>query len=43
MADEPAMQAWAETLVEQARTEGVELTGDDGLSTALIRRVLQTG
>ena len=43
MGDEPAMQAWAQALVEQARTQGVELTGDDGLLTALIRRVLQTG
>lgn len=41
--DEPAMQAWAEALVEQARTEGVELTGDNGLLTALVQRVLQTG
>jgi len=41
--DEPAMQAWAEALVEQARTQGVELTGDNGLLTALVQRVLQTG
>jgi transposase-like protein len=41
--DEPAMQAWAEALVDQARTQGVELTGDSGLLTALIQRVLQTG
>jgi transposase-like protein len=41
--DEPAMRAWAEQLVEQARSEGVELTGDDGLLTALVRQVLQTG
>ena len=41
--DEPAMQAWAEALVDQARTQGVELTGDNGLLTALIQRVLQTG
>jgi putative transposase len=41
--DEPAMRAWAEQLVEQARAQGVELTGDDGLLTALVRRVLQTG
>jgi transposase-like protein len=43
MGDEPAMEAWAEALVEQARTQGVELTGDDGLLAALIRRVLQAG
>ena len=30
-------------LVEGARSEGVELTGDDGLLTALVRQVLQTG
>jgi hypothetical protein len=43
MHDEPAMRAWAEQLVEQARTDGVELTGNDGLLTALVRQVLQTG
>jgi putative transposase len=41
--DEPAMQAWAEALVAQARTDGVELTGENGLLTALVQRVLQTG
>jgi len=41
--DEPAMRDWAAELVDRARTEGVELTGDDGLLTALVRRVLQTG
>ena len=41
--DEPAMRDWADELVERARTEGVELTGDDGLLTALVRQVLQTG
>src|SRR5205823_1776004 len=30
-------------LVARARAEGVELTGDDGLLTAMIRQVLQTG
>jgi putative transposase len=29
--------------VERARSEGVELTGDNGLLTALVRQVLQTG
>jgi hypothetical protein len=33
--DEPAMRDWAAELVERARSEGVELTGDDGLLTAL--------
>ena len=41
--DDPAMRAWAEELVARARSEGVELTGDKGLLTALVRRVLQTG
>jgi len=41
--DEPAMREWAEALVSQARTSGVELTGDNGLLTALVRQVLQTG
>jgi len=37
------MRDWAAELVERARAEGVELTGDDGLLTALVRQVLQTG
>jgi putative transposase len=37
------MRDWAAELVERARSEGVELTGDDGLLTALVRQVLQTG
>lgn len=41
--DEPAMRDWAEDLVERARTEGVELTGEGGLLTALVRQVLQCG
>jgi putative transposase len=41
--DEPAMRDWATELVERARSEGVELTGDNGLLTALVRQVLQTG
>ncbi len=41
--DTPAMREWAEQLVERARAEGVELTGDDGLLTAMVRQVLQTG
>jgi hypothetical protein len=41
--DEPAMREWADALVAQARSEGVELTGENGLLTALVRRVLQTG
>jgi putative transposase len=41
--DEPAMRDWAAELVERARTDGVELTGENGLLTALVRQVLQTG
>src|SRR5215204_2179858 len=41
--DEPAMRDWAAELVARARSEGVELTGDDGLLTGLVRQVLQTG
>src|SRR5438477_11898937 len=40
--DTPAMREWAEQLVARARAEGVELTGDDGLLTAMVRQVLQT-
>ncbi len=39
----PAMRDWAEALVAQARSEGVSLTGEGGLLTAMIRQVLQTG
>ena len=41
--DEPAMREWATELVERARLDGVELTGEKGLLTALVRQVLQTG
>ena len=41
--DAPAMREWAEQLVAHARAAGVELTGDDGLLTAMVRQVLQTG
>ena len=40
---ETAMADWAELLVAQARADGVELTGDGGLLTGLVRQVLQTG
>ena len=38
-------QMWRafDLMVERARSEGVELTGDNGLLTALVRQVLQTG
>jgi transposase-like protein len=41
--DEPAMREWAAEVVDRARHDGVELTGDNGLLTALVRQVLQTG
>src|SRR2546423_5417772 len=41
--DGPAMREWAEELVARARTEGLDLTGEGGLLTGLIRQVLQTG
>ena len=37
--DEPAMREWAAELVERARRDGVELTGDNGLLTALVQQV----
>ena len=37
------MRDWADELVARARAEGVELTGDNGLLTGLVRQVLQTG
>ncbi len=40
---EPAIRGWATELVDRARQDGVELTGDNGLLTALVRQVLQTG
>ena len=41
--DEPAMRDWAESWSPGPAAEGVELTGDNGLLTALVRQVLQTG
>jgi putative transposase len=41
--ERPEMREWAEELVARARAEGVELTGEDGLLTGLVRQVLQTG
>jgi putative transposase len=37
------MRAWAEALVDLARSEGVALTGEDGLLTSMVREVLQSG
>jgi transposase-like protein len=41
--DGPEMREWAAELVDRARAQGVELTGDGGLLTAMVRQVLQTG
>ena len=41
--DPASMDEWAARLVDQARAEGVELTGDGGLLTDLMRQVLQRG
>jgi putative transposase len=41
--DEAAIREWAEELVARAGAEGVDLTGDGGLLTGLVRQVLQTG
>lgn len=41
--DGDAMRDWAEELVARARADGVELTGDNGLLTGLVRNVLQAG
>lgn len=42
-AEGDARRAWAQALVERARSEGVALTGDDGLLTSMVREVLQAG
>ena len=41
--NDAAMRRWAEELVNRARAEGVELTGERGLLTSMVREVLQTG
>jgi len=41
--DESAMWDWAEALVARARADGVELTGESGLLTGLVKQVLQAG
>ena len=42
-ADGLEMRDFADQLVARARADGVELTGADGLLTAMVRQVLQTG
>lgn len=41
--EEASMAGWAAELVDRARRDGVELTGADGLLTALVGQVLQRG
>lgn len=41
MAESPETREWAYQLVARARSAGVELTGDDGLLTAMVRHVLR--
>lgn len=38
-----SMRAWAQELVSRARSEGVDLTGEQGLLTSMVREVLQAG
>jgi len=41
--DDASLRDWAEQLVARARSEGVDLTGEGGLLTGLVKQVLQTG
>ncbi len=41
--DGPEMREWAAGFVDRARAQGVDLTGEGGLLTAMVRQVLQTG
>jgi hypothetical protein len=41
--EEPVMRDWAAELVERARIDGFEPTGENGLLTTPVRQVLQTG
>jgi putative transposase len=43
LAEVDPRRAWAQALVERARSEGVALTGEDGLLTGMVREVLQAG
>lgn len=42
-AEADSRRAWALELVDRARSEGVALTGEDGLLTGMVREVLQAG
>ena len=41
--DDGEIRDWAQALVARAKDEGVDLTGEGGLLTGLVRQVLQTG
>jgi putative transposase len=43
LAGADSRRAWAQELVDRARSEGVALTGEDGLLTSMVREVLQAG
>src|ERR1700729_2798009 len=43
LAGADSKRAWAQALVDRARSEGVSLTGEDGLLTSMVREVLQAG
>src|ERR1700721_1763190 len=43
LAGADSKRAWAQALVDRARSEGVSLTGEDGLLTPMVREVLQAG
>lgn len=43
LAGSDSRRAWAQELVDRARSEGVALTGEDGLLTSMVREVLQAG
>jgi putative transposase len=43
LAGTDSRRAWAQALVDRARSEGVSLTGEDGLLTSMVREVLQAG
>jgi transposase-like protein len=43
LAGADSRRAWAQELVDRARSEGVSLTGEDGLLISMVREVLQAG
>jgi len=43
LAGTDSRRVWAQALVDRARSEGVSLTGEDGLLTSMVREVLQAG